>query len=36
VTGGRRQRFRGNGERLEDDVSVLEVTPSDLMAASAF
>jgi hypothetical protein len=36
VTGGRRQRFRGNGERLEDDVSVLEVTPSDLRAASAF
>jgi hypothetical protein len=36
VTGGRRQHFRGNTERLEGDVSVLEVTPSDLRAASAF
>jgi hypothetical protein len=36
VTGGRRQRFRGNAERLEDDVSVLEVTPSGLKTASAF
>jgi hypothetical protein len=25
VTGGRRQRFRGNVERLEGDISVLEV-----------
>jgi hypothetical protein len=29
VTGGRRQRFRGNAERLEGDVSILEVMPSD-------
>jgi hypothetical protein len=36
VTGGRRQRFRGNAERLEGGVSVLEVTPSDWRAASAF
>jgi hypothetical protein len=33
---GRHQRFRGNAERLEDDVSVLEVTPSDLKTTSTF
>jgi hypothetical protein len=36
VTGGRCQRFRGNAERLEGDISVLEVTPSDWRAMSAF
>jgi hypothetical protein len=36
VTGGRRQHFRGNAERLVDDVGVIEVTAERLNTMPEF